>query len=392
MEMKELNAPAFEKREFFYLKEFPQTNSSAHEKLIDILAEEKPARSGVKEQSLQQTKTSHKKIVDIAEKEGTDILLPADLIVGNNLHSKQSQEKRKRATRILSGVKEQSLQKAKLAHEKLVDMAVKGKRVTSGVKEQSLQKAKTLFESKKDGKRKLVQLAIGGVLATNALAGTDAFMHEQAKTENVVAQAGQPQAEQANAQPKAKQETKMLKALAKKADKESGTNREKLKKNIKLIVDSLQERKIATPRVIAYAMATIETETAHTYKPVREAYYLDKAYNAKPGTYGEQSAINNGYEGGKDYYGRGYIQITHDYNYKKFGRELGMGNKLVNNPDLALKPNVAADILAEFFKENGVAKKAEKSFVAAREPINAGDKTYKIAKDAQKFLKTIKNS
>ena len=69
-----------------------------------------------------------------------------------------------------------------------------------------------------------------------------------------------------------------------------------------------------------------------------------------------------------------------------------MWNKLFNNPYLALKTNFESDILAEFFKENGVAKKAEKSFVAAREPINAGDKTYKIAKDAQKFLKTIKNS
>jgi predicted chitinase len=187
-------------------------------------------------------------------------------------------------------------------------------------------------------------------------------------------------------------EQKVIDALANKADKDSPTPKRDLKKNIALIVDSLKEEKIATPRVIAYAMATMETETGHTYEPVREGYYLDKANGDKPGTNGEKTAEQNGYDGGKNYYGRGYVQITHKYNYEKFDRELGMKGKLANNPDQALKPNVAGDILATFFKENGVAKKAKTNFVAARQPVNGTDKAQEIANDANKYLQAIKSA
>lgn len=55
------------------------------------------------------------------------------------------------------------------------------------------------------------------------------------------------------------------------------------------------------------------------------------------------------YGGGKKYHGRGYIQLTHDYNYKHYGDKLGID--LVKDPDLALKPNIAAKIALEYWKE-----------------------------------------
>ena len=129
--------------------------------------------------------------------------------------------------------------------------------------------------------------------------------------------------------------------LADEASKVSATSHPELQENIANIIESLDKKQIATPRVIAYAMATAERETANTFKPIEE-------YG------GPQQAIALGYSGGERYYGRGYIQITHDYNYQKFGQEIGMGDKLVTNPELALEPKVASDILAEFFKENEV--------------------------------------
>ncbi len=36
-----------------------------------------------------------------------------------------------------------------------------------------------------------------------------------------------------------------------------------------------------------------------------------------------------GYEGGEDYYGRGYVHLTHDYNYKQFDELLGMNGELI---------------------------------------------------------------
>ncbi len=57
-----------------------------------------------------------------------------------------------------------------------------------------------------------------------------------------------------------------------------------------------------------------------------------------------------GYSGGSRYHGRGYTQLTHDYNYKHFGEKLGVD--LVKDPDLLLKdPNLSAKVAIEYWKE-----------------------------------------
>jgi predicted chitinase len=174
-------------------------------------------------------------------------------------------------------------------------------------------------------------------------------------------------------------ENVIINKLADEASKNSPTSPTEVKQNIATIVDSLKKKDIATPRVIAYAIATAQRETDNTFKPIEE-------YG------GPQQAIALGYSGGERYYGRGYIQITHDYNYEKFGEKIGMGEQLVNNPDLALQPKIASDILAEFFKENEVAQKAERDFVEARQPINGTDHAESIAMEAEKYLQTIEQA
>jgi predicted chitinase len=55
------------------------------------------------------------------------------------------------------------------------------------------------------------------------------------------------------------------------------------------------------------------------------------------------------YSGGDAYHGRGYIQLTHDYNYKKFGDKVGVD--LLSNPDLLLsKPDLAAKATIDYWK------------------------------------------
>ena len=57
-----------------------------------------------------------------------------------------------------------------------------------------------------------------------------------------------------------------------------------------------------------------------------------------------------GYSGGSKYHGRGYTQLTHDYNYKHFGKKLGVD--LVKDPDILLKdPNLSAKVAVEYWKE-----------------------------------------
>lgn len=62
---------------------------------------------------------------------------------------------------------------------------------------------------------------------------------------------------------------------------------------------------------------------------------------------------NEGYK----YRGRGLIQLTGKDNYRRYGRLIGVGDLLVNNPDLANDPEISAKIAAVYFqkmKERGV--------------------------------------
>lgn len=141
---------------------------------------------------------------------------------------------------------------------------------------------------------------------------------------------------------------------------------------VQYIKDALAEQGILTPNVLAYALATAKAEAGG--KPVREIQ-------------GPQQAARLGYGGGTDYYGRGYIQLTHDYNYRDIGRKIGLGDQLVNNPDMALDPKIAAKVMAVFFKERGIAAKAEAGdFTGARRGVNPDNRGQEIAGIAKNYL------
>jgi len=149
---------------------------------------------------------------------------------------------------------------------------------------------------------------------------------------------------------------------------------------INLISGALRAEGIYSPEVLAYALATIQHETAGTMQPIRE-------YG------GPQQAARLGYSGGTNYYGRGYIQLTHDYNYKQMGQRIGLGDSLYRNPDLALDPEISARILAAYFKDKGVAQLAQQgNFIAARRPINPDNKGRLIAGYANQYLSQLGNS
>ncbi|QAY97403.1 hypothetical protein CWB41_14085 [Methylovirgula ligni] len=80
----------------------------------------------------------------------------------------------------------------------------------------------------------------------------------------------------------------------------------------------------------AYMLATVFHETAFTMQPVREI--------------GE----GRGKPYGEVYYGRGYVQLTWSANYAKAQAELanvGITVSLLNQPDAALIPEIAAPIM-----------------------------------------------
>ncbi len=143
--------------------------------------------------------------------------------------------------------------------------------------------------------------------------------------------------------------------------------------NIPIIAQALQDEGILNSNVLAYALATIEHETAETFEPIDEIQ-------------GQFSARRLGYEGGMDYYGRGFIQLTHLRNYRMIGERIGLGDQLARHPEMASTPEVAAKVLAAFFKDNNVANLASRgAFVAARTPVNPDRNGGAIAMLAMKY-------
>lgn len=135
---------------------------------------------------------------------------------------------------------------------------------------------------------------------------------------------------------------------------------------------------------LAYVLATAYHETAHTMKPVKEAYWLKNAE--------EWRKRNLRYY---PWYGRGFVQLTWEANYKKAGDKIGVD--LIKNKDLALDPIVAARILvvgmieAWFtkYKLSDFINIGKSDYVGARRIINGTDKADLIAGYAKLYEKDL---
>lgn len=133
----------------------------------------------------------------------------------------------------------------------------------------------------------------------------------------------------------------------------------------------------------AYILATIKHETADTYLPIREFG------RGKGRAYGKMKPNGN------VYFGRGFVQITWDYNYKKLGEILRV--PLYEKPDLALVPEIAYNILeyGMFYgyftgkRLNDYVNENESNYYSARKVINGLDKARLIESYANKFYEII---
>jgi len=149
-------------------------------------------------------------------------------------------------------------------------------------------------------------------------------------------------------------------------------------------------KRMASPAMHAYVLATVKWETAHTFQPITEyggtAYLRSKKYFP--------------------YYGRGYVQLTWEANYRKFGNALNID--LLKNPVLANIPGHAWNILEMGMTDNFGVQDADFTkytledfinndrvdFLNARKIINPRDYgSYMPIKDlADKFLIILQGS
>lgn len=139
----------------------------------------------------------------------------------------------------------------------------------------------------------------------------------------------------------------------------------------------------------AYLMATTFHETARTMQPIVE--YGGRKYFDKYDTGKLAKALGNTPEADGDgymYRGRGYVQLTGRANYAKAGKALGLD--LLRNPDLALQPTVAAQILVKgcgdgWFTGKKLADYLPGDYLNARRVVNGVDDAAQIAGYARQF-------
>ncbi|EAW37817.1 penicillin-insensitive murein endopeptidase [Lyngbya sp. PCC 8106] len=143
---------------------------------------------------------------------------------------------------------------------------------------------------------------------------------------------------------------------------------------VQAIIQEANRQNITSQAQIAYIVATVQHETAESFQPVKESYYLGEPA-------GENHRQTLRYY---PYYGRGYVQLTWDYNYRKYSDILGLD--LVNNPDLVMRPDISLFILVhgmkwgafttlkldDYISDNSV------DFWSARKIINGMDQAERI--------------
>jgi peptidoglycan L-alanyl-D-glutamate endopeptidase CwlK len=123
-----------------------------------------------------------------------------------------------------------------------------------------------------------------------------------------------------------------------------------IKKHLPFILAGLEKFSLSDRDMILMALSTIRAET-EGFVPIDE---FKSRYNTPPSgapfsLYDNRKDLGNkGPTDGADFKGRGFIQLTGRANYTKLGAQIG--KNLVENPNLANDPEVAAEILAAFLK------------------------------------------
>ena len=157
----------------------------------------------------------------------------------------------------------------------------------------------------------------------------------------------------------------------------------------------------------AYALGTAYHETAGTMQPIHELggpSYFKRMYDIQGARPAKARELGNLIPGeGAKYPGMGYVQLTGKFNYIKATKKLqALGilkphESLVDNPELAMRPDIAAAIMVLGMSEGwftgreldddiprtGLATLQQ--FIKSRDIINGTDKADKIAREAMAF-------
>jgi len=172
---------------------------------------------------------------------------------------------------------------------------------------------------------------------------------------------------------------------------------------INIIIDAWEGSGFTDLRWLAYMLGTTFRETGATMQPIHEfggdAYFTrmyDIAGN-RPNTARRMGNTDPG--DGIKYCGRGFVQLTWKSNYQKMGNLLHID--LVNDPDKAMQPDIAAKIMIIGMTDTNRANtfsgvnlqryfnNETEDWVGARNIINGQDHAEEIAETAQDFAAAL---
>jgi peptidoglycan L-alanyl-D-glutamate endopeptidase CwlK len=157
-----------------------------------------------------------------------------------------------------------------------------------------------------------------------------------------------------------------------------GTPRVNIQFHLPFVLKALLDATLADKPMVLMALGTIRAETA-SFLPIDEGI---SQFNTTPGgphpfdKYDNMRQLGNqGPPDGANFKGRGFVQLTGRANYTQFSEAIGLGAQLVQNPDLANDPDIAARLLAAFLgaKANQIRQALQNDdLTTARKLVNGG--------------------
>jgi peptidoglycan L-alanyl-D-glutamate endopeptidase CwlK len=148
-------------------------------------------------------------------------------------------------------------------------------------------------------------------------------------------------------------------------------------RNLPYVLGALAKAQLADRLMTLMALGTIRAET-ESFEPVAEGR---SRYNTSPNGHAfdlydnRRDLGNRGQPDGERFCGRGYVQLTGRANYTKYSKVLGLGDKLVRQPELACDAAIAGRLLAAFLRDKERAVKEcllASDYAGARRLVNGG--------------------
>ena len=133
-----------------------------------------------------------------------------------------------------------------------------------------------------------------------------------------------------------------------------GAPRVNIGAHLPFVLNALVAPQLADKHMVLMALGTVRAETGQ-FAPISEGV---SRFNTPPGgpefaLYDGRVSLGNTEAGdGARFKGRGFVQLTGRANYLKYGKAIGLGERLIDDPELANDPNIAADLLASFLKDH----------------------------------------